>query len=306
MAILGIDEVGRGPWAGPLVVGACVLGDAQIDGLTDSKKLTAKKREALAPVIQEKAAVGLGWISAEELDRIGLSKALCKACRDAVKQIKVPFHEVIIDGTVNFLRDTPLAGHVQVLKKADLLVPEVSAASIVAKVARDNYMYKLAEKYPEYGFEKHVGYGTAAHKAALEKYGPCPEHRKSFRPIAELLNAKQPSEKSAKTTKTRGSRGETAACKYLIESGHEIIARNWKNKFCEIDIISKFNGVLCFTEVKYRRAGGGLDAIDKKKLEQMRFAAELYMSQNGGGAAILAAAEVSGDNYQVTDFLVLQ
>jgi len=296
LAILGIDEVGRGPWAGPLVVGACVLGDAQIEGLTDSKKLTPKKREALAPIIRERAAVGLGWVSAEELDRIGLSKALCKACRAAVKQIKVPFHEIIIDGTVNFLRDTPLASHVQVLKKADLLVPEVSAASIVAKVARDEYMYKLAEKYPGYGFEKHVGYGTAAHKAALEKLGPCPEHRKSFKPIAQYVGS----------TREKGDRGESAVCDYLVESGHEIVARNWKNKFCEIDVISRFNGVLCFTEVKYRRAGGGLDAIDKKKLAQMRFAAELYLNENGGGAAILAAAEVAGDNYQVTDFLVLQ
>ena len=305
MAILGIDEVGRGPWAGPLVVGACVLGDAKIDGLTDSKKLTPKKREALAPIIREKAAVGLGWVSAEELDRIGLSKALCKACRAAVKQIHTPFHEIVIDGTVNFLRDTPLSSHVQALKKADLLVPEVSAASIVAKVARDEYMYKLAEKYPGYGFEKHVGYGTAAHKAALEKLGPCPEHRKSFKPIAELIGAKE-KPKNARSTKARGDKGETAVCKYLKESGHEIVARNWKNKFCEIDVISRFNGVLCFTEVKYRRAGNGLDAIDKKKLVQMRFAAELYLSKNGGGMAILAAAEVSGDNYQVTDFLVLQ
>ncbi len=296
LAILGIDEVGRGPWAGPLVVGACVLGDVQIEGLTDSKKLTPKKREALAPVIREKAAVGLGWVSAEELDRIGLSQALCKAARAAVKQIKVPFHEIVIDGTVNFLRDTPLAGHVQVLKKADLLVPEVSAASIVAKVARDEYMYKLADKYPGYGFEKHVGYGTAAHKAALEKLGPCPEHRKSFKPIAQYTGS----------TREKGDRGESAVCDYLRESGHEIVARNWKNKFCEIDVVSRFNGVLCFTEVKYRRAGGGLDAINKKKLQQMRFAAELYLQQNGGGAAILAAAEVAGDNYQVTDFLVLQ
>ena len=296
LAILGIDEVGRGPWAGPLVVGACVLGDAQIEGLTDSKKLTPKKREALAPIIREQAAVGLGWISAEELDRIGLSQALCKAARAAVKQIKVPFHEIIIDGTVNFLRDTPLASHVQVLKKADLLVPEVSAASIVAKVARDEYMYQLAKKYPGYGFEKHVGYGTAAHKAALEKLGPCPEHRKSFKPIAQYVGS----------TREKGDRGEDAVCDYLVESGHEIVARNWKNKFCEIDVISRFNGVLCFTEVKYRRAGGGLDAIDKKKLGQMRFAAELYLNENGGGAAILAAAEVAGDNYQVTDFLVLQ
>ncbi len=306
MAILGIDEVGRGPWAGPLVVGACVLGDAQIDGLTDSKKLTAKKREALAPTIREKAAVGLGWVSAEELDKIGMTAALCKACREAVKQIHVPFHEIIIDGTINFLRDTPLASHVQVLTKADLLVPEVSAASIVAKVARDEYMYKLAEKYPGYGFEKHVGYGTAAHKKALKELGICPEHRKSFKPIAALLGADIAPKKSMHSTKARGDKGEDAVCNYLIKSGHQIVARNWKNKFCEIDIVSKFNGVLCFTEVKYRKAGAGLDAIDKKKLEKMRFAAEFYLAKNGGGAAILAAAEVSGDNYEVTDFLVLQ
>ena len=306
MAILGIDEVGRGPWAGPLVVGACVLGDAQINGLTDSKKLTAKKREALAPIIQEKATVGLGWVSAKELDKIGMTAALCKACREAVKQIHAPFHEIIIDGTINFLRDTPLASHVQVLTKADLLVPEVSAASIVAKVARDEYMHKLAEKYPGYGFEKHVGYGTAAHRKALEELGVCPEHRKSFKPIAELIGNTKTNKKVANSTKARGDKGEDAVCKYLIESGHEIVARNWKNKYCEIDIVSKFNGVLCFTEVKYRKAGAGLDAIDKKKLEKMRFAAEFYLAKNGGGAAILAAAEVSGKDYEVTDFLVLQ
>ena len=305
MAILGIDEVGRGPWAGPLVVGACVLGDAQIEGLTDSKKLTARRREALAPVIHEQAAVGLGWVSAAELDKIGMTAALCKAARQAVKQIHVPFHEIIIDGTINFLRDTPLAKYVQVMTKADLLVPEVSAASIVAKVARDEYMYKLAEKYPGYGFEKHVGYGTAAHRAALKLLGPCPEHRKSFRPIKEMLGEADTKDISS-STKARGDRGEAAVCEYLVASGHEIVARNWKNKFCEIDVISRFNGVLCFTEVKYRRKGAGLDAINKKKLAQMRFAAELYLDQNGGGMAILAAAEVSGDNYEVTDFLVLQ
>ena len=146
MAILGIDEVGRGPWAGPLVVGACVLGDAKIEGLTDSKKLSAKKREALAGEISEKCEYGLGWVYADELDKIGLSAALRKACREAVKQIQAPYHEIIIDGTVNFLSDTPLCSYVQVLKKADLLVPEVSAASIIAKVARDRYMAEIAHK----------------------------------------------------------------------------------------------------------------------------------------------------------------
>lgn len=198
--ILGIDEVGRGPWAGPLVVGACIL-KTPIEGLTDSKKLSAKRREALAKEIHAKAVCGLGWVFAEELDKIGLSAALKVACRRAVIKIQASsteFNEIIIDGTINFLTDTPLAKYAQVLPKADLLVPEVSAASIIAKVARDNYMKTVvAEKYPEYGFEKHVGYGTALHKAAIEKFGVCPEHRHSFKPITEAIS-----------TKARGDKGE--------------------------------------------------------------------------------------------------
>ena len=199
--ILGIDEVGRGPWAGPLVVGACVLKE-KIEGLTDSKKLSAKRREVLAEEIQAKAFCGLGWISAEELDQLGLGKALRKACRLAVEKIQesgASFNEIIIDGTINFLSDTALAPYVQVLPKADFLIEEVSAASIIAKVARDKYMAKEAAiRFPGYGFEKHVGYGTAAHKAAIEKLGVCPEHRRSFRPIAEVIS-----------TKARGDKGES-------------------------------------------------------------------------------------------------
>lgn len=292
--LLGIDEVGRGPWAGPLVVGACVLREP-IDGLNDSKKLTAKRREALAAEIHKKAYCGLGWIPAKELDELGLSASLRKACREAVKAIqtqKPEFNEIIIDGTINFLSDTPLGKYVAVLPKADALVPEVSAASIIAKVARDNYMIKLAEKYPNYGFEKHVGYGTALHRAALEKFGPCDEHRKSFRPIAELTHNNE-----------AGHKGEDAAADYLIKHGHEIIARNWKTKWCEIDIVSKLGDILYFTEVKYRRVGGGLDAITSKKQKQMRFAAEMYLQDHSGTSARLAAVAVSGDNYKVTDFV---
>ena len=295
--LLGIDEVGRGPWAGPLVVGACVLREP-IEGLTDSKKLTAKRREALAPIIHEKAYCGLGWVSAKELDEIGLSTALRKACREAVKQVqaqKPEFNEIIIDGTVNFLSDTPLGKYVTVKPKADLLVPEVSAASIIAKVARDNYMIELAERFPNYGFEKHVGYGTALHRAALEEYGPCEEHRQSFRPVAELAH-----------NVVAGRKGEDAAAKHLEGLGHKIIERNWKTKWCEIDIISKLDDTLYFTEVKYRRTGGGLDAITPKKQKQMRFAAELYLKNHPDCNAKLAAIAVGGDNYQVTDFLVLE
>lgn len=207
--ILGIDEVGRGPWAGPLVVGACVLKEP-IEGLTDSKKLSPKRREILAAEIHEKAFCGLGWVSAEELDKIGLSASLRKACRLAVKEIQesgVQFNEIIIDGTINFLSATPLAPYVQVLPKADFLIPEVSAASIIAKVARDNYMTEVvAKKYPKYGFEKHVGYGTTLHKAAIEKYGVCSEHRRSFKPIAKALGID--AHENSNSTKVRGDKGE--------------------------------------------------------------------------------------------------
>lgn len=295
--LLGIDEVGRGPWAGPLVVGACVLREP-IEGLNDSKKLTAKRREKLAAEIHEKAYCGLGWVPAAELDELGLSAALRKACREAVKAVQVQkpeFNEIIIDGTINFLSDTPLGKYVSVLPKADALVPEVSAASIIAKVARDNYMIELAKKYPNYGFEKHVGYGTALHRAALEKYGPCEEHRRSFRPVAELSHNVE-----------AGHKGEDAAAKYLEGLGHKILARNWKTKWCEIDIVSEFDNVLYFNEVKYRRTGGGLDAITPKKQEQMRFAAEMYLKKCPNCSAKLAAIAVSGDNYMVTDFLILE
>lgn len=188
--VVGIDEVGRGPWAGPLVFGAVVLGGATIDGLTDSKKLTKKKREALDVLIREMAvAFGLGWVSAEELDNIGMSKACELACRRALEQITVPYSEIIIDGTVNFLRDTGKGPYVTTMKQADLLVPSVSAASILAKVARDTFMEDQDELYPGYGFGSHVGYGTEAHRKALNKFGVTPLHRKSFAPIAVLLEA---------------------------------------------------------------------------------------------------------------------
>ena len=178
MAILGIDEVGRGPWAGPLVIGAVILPEqkpAWVDELNDSKKLSVKKREALNELIlKEAAATGLGWVSSQEIDELGLASALKLAARRAVEAVQkshVPFTEIIIDGTINFLAGTKLENYVTILPKADFLIKEVSAASIIAKVARDHYMYELAEKYPGYSFEKHVGYGTAAHQKALKELG---------------------------------------------------------------------------------------------------------------------------------------
>ena len=166
------------------MVGAVVLGGKTIDGLTDSKKLSKKRREQLDVEIREKAqGFGLGWVEAGEIDQIGLSESLKLATIRAVEQVKVSYDEIIIDGTVNFLAETGKGKYVKTMKKADLLIPSVSAASIIAKVARDNFMAQQDNKYPGYGFSKHVGYGTAMHAAAIKKLGVTPLHRLSFGPL---------------------------------------------------------------------------------------------------------------------------
>lgn len=182
--IIGVDEVGRGCWAGPVVAGAVLLSQ-EITGLKDSKKLTKRQREAFAErIVASKAQIGLGWVSPAEVDSLGLTRAVQLAMERAVLQISAPYEEVIIDGNLNFLAHLPKT---RSLIKADDTVPAVSAASIVAKVARDNYMAGLAKQYPGYGFEAHVGYGTAAHLASLHKLGVSEVHRKSFKPIRALL-----------------------------------------------------------------------------------------------------------------------
>lgn len=312
--ILGIDEVGRGPWAGPLVVGAVVLGGIEIGGLTDSKKLSKKRREILDLEIREKVqAIGLGWVTAAEIDEIGLSKALALATKLAVQQITAPYHEIIIDGTVNFLANTNKSGYVTTLKKADLLIPSVSAASIIAKVARDNYMAEQDAIYQGYGFSSHSGYGTAAHIAAIDRLGITPLHRLSFAPLKKYGDNKNIPITKLKvvTTKEIGDTAETIASKYLCGRDHKIIDRNWKTKFCEIDIISKKSDTIYFTEVKYRRKqdqGGGLSAITDKKLRQMKFAAELYALSNqiSDTNLRLAAISLTGQPPVVCDFLEVQ
>jgi len=289
--ILGIDEVGRGPWAGPLVVGAVVLGGEIIEGLTDSKKLSKKRREVLDIEIRERAlGFGLGWVTATEIDEIGLSAALKLATRLAVEQITVPYHEIIIDGTVNFLAETSKGKYVTTLKKADLLIPAVSAASIIAKVARDNFMSGQDNVFPGYGFKSHVGYGTAMHTTAIDNLGVTPLHRLSFAPLKKYAKIVPHFKKNNtlveeldSSTKQIGDAAEDVAAKYLKKSGHKILDRNWKTKYCEIDIVSQIGDVIYFTEVKYRKnqnQGGGLAVITPKKLRQMKFAAEFYALSN--------------------------
>ena len=176
--ICGVDEAGRGPLAGPVCAAAVILPEhLQIPGLTDSKKLTDKKRRELFPIIQEQAiAYGIGLASESEIDEINILQATFLAMRRALEQLTVRPEIALIDGN----RETDFGLPVKTVVKGDSLSANIAAASILAKVTRDNLMLELAQQYPEYGFDIHKGYGTKAHYEALRTYGPCPIHRRSF------------------------------------------------------------------------------------------------------------------------------
>ena len=188
MVTVGIDEVGRGCWAGPVVAGAVIL-SVPIKGLTDSKLLTKKQRELLnVEICTKAAAIGLGWVEPDVIDAIGINPAVQLAMAKALQQIKTDYEEIIIDGDINYLNEIPNS---HAIIKADNSIPSVSAASIVAKVARDKFMAELSLKYPDYGFEKHVGYGTALHIEKLKLHGVSAQHRRSYKPIKALLKASE-------------------------------------------------------------------------------------------------------------------
>jgi ribonuclease HII len=183
--VAGVDEAGRGPLAGPVVAAAVILDQRQpINGLADSKKLTALRREKLFDEIRAKAlCCSIAQASVEEIDRLNILQATLLAMRRAVEGLRLKPNKVLVDG--NRLPDIGLPA--QAIVGGDALVPAISAASILAKVHRDRWCLELDQLYPQYGFAKHKGYGTAAHLAALKAHGPCAEHRISFRPVAEVM-----------------------------------------------------------------------------------------------------------------------
>ena len=203
--ILGMDEVGRGCLAGPLVVGCVVLnGDTFIDGLNDSKKLTKKKRETILKSIKREAKdCSLYYISAKKIDEFGISKSLELAYSLALSEINVIPDFILIDGNINFLKnvinkdarkisldlDVKRFENVPIITiiKGDGKISAISAASILAKQSRDHYMELVSDIYPEYGFSDHVGYGTKKHLDAIKEKGILGIDRRSFRPISEML-----------------------------------------------------------------------------------------------------------------------
>ncbi|PHQ93182.1 MAG: ribonuclease HII [Pseudoalteromonas sp.] len=183
--IAGVDEVGRGPLVGDVVTAAVILNpNKPIAGLADSKKLTDKKRQLLATEIKEKAlCYAIGRCSPSEIDELNILQATMLAMSRAVEALSTVPEFVFVDGN----RLPKLAMPAQAVVKGDSLVAEISAASILAKVARDDELIELDARYPQYGFAGHKGYPTKAHFAALEQYGAIDEHRKSFKPVQRVL-----------------------------------------------------------------------------------------------------------------------
>lgn len=183
--ICGVDEAGRGPLAGPVYAAAVILdGHRPVAGLADSKKLSARQRERLTLEIREKAlAWAVASASVEEIDRLNILQATLLAMARAVASLAIAPAEVLVDG--NRVPDLPVRA--RAIVGGDATVAEISAASILAKTARDTEMLALHERYPDYGFDRHMGYGTAMHMEALRRLGPAPCHRRSFAPVRALL-----------------------------------------------------------------------------------------------------------------------
>ena len=186
--VAGIDEAGRGPWAGPVVAAAVILDRARLPahlqtGIDDSKKLTRRQRDAVFALLPDCAVIGIGRAEVDEIDRLNILQATLLAMRRAVAALAVPPAMALVDGN----RTPVLPCPARAVVGGDAACLSIAAASIVAKVNRDRIMAALAAVHPGYGWEDNAGYGTRAHRAALDRLGPSPQHRRSFRPIANML-----------------------------------------------------------------------------------------------------------------------
>ncbi len=275
--IAGVDEAGRGPLAGPVYAAAVILPEKYlIDGLDDSKRLTARKRELLFGVIQEHAlAVGIGIVDEQEIDRINILQATFKAMKQALGRLKIAPDEALIDGYGLPTQIIPNRGIVGGDRKIDC----VKAASIIAKVARDRYMCAMDVVFPEYGFARHKGYGTRQHLAALTELKATPIHRRSFRPVSENL----PTMAWLRDQHRIGWWGERLACLELIKQGLTISATNLNcGNYGEIDIIAESNEEIIFVEVKTvtkAQLGTPEQKVDRNKLSKLQRAIDYHLMQ---------------------------
>ena len=273
--IAGVDEAGRGPLAGPVVAAAVILPNSyNLEGLDDSKKVTPKKRSQLFVEIQHQAtAIGVGVVAATDIDKTNILQATQQAMKMALGRLKPRPDQAVIDGHALPTQIIPNKGVI----KGDQTVEVIKAASIIAKVTRDNMMEQYDIIFPAYGFRKHKGYGTREHMDKLRLNKACVIHRKSFKPVASAMPTLSWLRKEGRI----GQWGEQTAAVYLVERGYEIVAMNVHcDPYGEIDIIAEKDGIIIFVEVKTyskKQLGTPAQNIDQNKLKKLEAAIHKYV-----------------------------
>lgn len=268
--IAGVDEVGRGPLAGPVVAAAVILPqNHKIPFVNDSKQLSAQKRELLAEQIKKEAlAYAVGVVSNERIDEINILQATYEAMQKALAELS-PQPDLILADAVTIPKvDIPQ----QSIIKGDAKSLSIAAASIIAKVTRDAMMEEMAKAYPDYDFASNKGYGSQKHIAGIAQHGLCPIHRRSF--VGKIL------EKQKNSTE-KGNVGEAIAVREMQKHGYTILEQNYRSGHGEIDIIAQKGEVIVFTEVKRRTSdthGTPAEAIDKAKQARIIRTAQSYLA----------------------------
>lgn len=294
--IAGVDEAGRGPLAGPVVAACVILDPTNIPpDANDSKKLSPKKRETLYDwIMQHALAVGIGIVQHEEIDRINILQATLQAMRMAIADTKVQPDYIIVDG--NQLPQT--AQDMQAVVGGDGKSATIACASIIAKVTRDRMLCDFATQYPQYGFEKHKGYGTRQHIEAILKHSMCPIHRRTF--CTKIYNS---SSGSPVSMRVRGDTGEELARSYLEGQGYTILCCNYTCPGGEIDIIARDGNTVVFAEVKRasgERFGDAQSHVTGAKIRKLRTAAQHYISKHDLQDGCLRNDVIAMNNGEIT------
>ena len=282
-AIAGVDEVGRGPLAGPVVAAAVIIDPTKTakwhEDLRDSKALSPLQRLRLAAAINDEAqAVGLGFVDSEEIDSLGIVPATRLAMNQTINSLSIRPDHLVIDAVPLPESGLPF----RAIIKGDALCRSIAAASIVAKVARDLHMDAEDSTYPGYGFARHKGYGTAENLRQLTKLGPCPIHRRSFSPVRALVQ--QPTAPPPSRTMSRGRAAEEAAVVFLQNGGYHVMERNFTCRWGEIDLVTQQGDTLAFVEVKARSSndmGSPWESVTTSKQRKLILSAQEYLQVHG-------------------------
>jgi ribonuclease HII len=293
-AVVGLDEVGRGSWAGPVVACAAALPlDSaglmdELAGIRDSKRLTPSRRtEFYHRLGGLDVAFEVGVVSAPQVDQLGIVAATRLAMSRALDRLPITPDYLLVDGFPLIYRGLP---HEGIIRGDDRSV-SIAAASIVAKVVRDGMMVSLDRVYPGYGFASHKGYGTPRHRAALYSQGPCPIHRLSYAPMRLMGNeggAERERPRSRRSSAAVGRLGEELAARYLEERGYVICEMNYRCAVGEMDIVALDGECLAFVEVRTRRSkrfGSAAESITRAKQRKLIEVAETYLQEHESWSA---------------------